>query len=70
MLNDSDFKKLLRDTVYCYVISLVHICICLNTTYVYYILYLIREILKINVKIELYSLVSCFIAQASSIMYM
>lgn len=60
MLNDSDFKKLLRDIVYCYVISSVHICICLNTTYVYYILYLIREILKINVKIELYSLVSCF----------
>lgn len=53
MLNDSDFKKLLRDTVYCYVISSVHICVCLNTTYVYYILYLIREILKINVKIEI-----------------
>lgn len=61
MLNDLDFKKLLRDIVYCYVISLVYICICLNIIYVYYIFYLICEIFKINVKIELYSFVFCFI---------
>lgn len=60
MLNDLDFKKLLRDIVYCYVISLVYICICLNIIYVYYIFYLICEIFKINVKIELYSIVFCF----------
>lgn len=60
MLNDLDFKKLLRDIVYCYVISLVYICICLNIIYVYYIFYLICEIFKINVKIELYSFVFCF----------
>lgn len=53
MLNDLDFKKLLRDIVYCYVISLVYMCICLNIIYVYYIFYLICEIFKINVKIEI-----------------